>query len=148
MKFAVLGTGIMGRGWITQCAMSGHEVHCYDANVKTIADTLAGCQKLAATAAKKFKYDDQNFVPDAIDKIRVHTDKNSFIDAAKGCDVFLEVIYEDLKLKCSVLADIAAQTKLLALNATIEAARAGEAGKGFAVVAGEVKVLAGQTAQS
>ena len=30
MKFAIIGTGIMGCGWITQCAMTGHEVHCYN----------------------------------------------------------------------------------------------------------------------
>lgn len=105
MKFAVLGTGIMGRGWITQCAMTGHEVHCYDASAKTLAGTVAGCEKLAATVAKKFKHDVQSFVADAVKGIVIHGDKDAFIDAAGSCDVFLEVIYEDLKLKCSVLAD-------------------------------------------
>lgn len=47
-----------------------------------------------------------------------------------------------------LIDSIAGQTNLLALNATIESARAGDAGKGFAVVAGEVKLLAGQTAQA
>ena len=46
------------------------------------------------------------------------------------------------------ITDISKQVNLLALNATIEAARAGDAGKGFAVVAGEIKVLAGQTADA
>jgi methyl-accepting chemotaxis protein len=48
----------------------------------------------------------------------------------------------------ALISGIAGKTNLLALNATIEAARAGEAGRGFAVVAGEVKALAGQTAQA
>ncbi len=48
----------------------------------------------------------------------------------------------------ALISDIAGKTNLLALNATIEAARAGDAGRGFAVVAGEVKALAGQTAQA
>ncbi|MEM7272526.1 MAG: methyl-accepting chemotaxis protein [Actinomycetota bacterium] len=46
------------------------------------------------------------------------------------------------------IGNIADQTKLLALNAAIEAAGAGETGKGFAVVAGEVRGLAGHTADS
>jgi len=105
MKFAILGTGIMGRGWITQCAMTGHDVHCFDANADILSGVAAGCEKLTATVAKKFKIDDPDFVAKAAAKITTYGDKGAFIEAAKGCDVFLEVIFEDLKLKCKVMSD-------------------------------------------
>lgn len=105
MKFAVLGTGIMGRGWITQFAMTGHEVHCYDAKAESLAGIVASCEKMAATVAKKFKIDDPDFASKVGPKVTIHQDKAAFIAAAKDCDVFLESIFEDLKLKCTVLAE-------------------------------------------
>jgi len=109
MKFAILGTGIMGRGWITQCAMTGHDVHCFDANPEILAGVATGCEKLTATVAKKFKIDDPDFASKAARNITTYEDKKAFIDVAKDCDVFLEVIFEDINLKCKVLADFLPQ---------------------------------------
>lgn len=106
MKFAIIGTGIMGRGWITQCAMNGHEVHCHDNNPETLKGAPPFCEKLAGKVAKKLKIDDPELPQKTLAKIKTHEDRAAFIEAAKGCDVFLEVIFEDMKLKCSVLSDI------------------------------------------
>ena len=47
MKFAIIGTGVMGCGWITQCTMTGHEVHCFDSNTESVTKAKETCQRLA-----------------------------------------------------------------------------------------------------
>jgi len=55
---------------------------------------------------------------------------------------------ERIEAIIGLIDGIAFQTNLLALNAAVEAARAGEHGRGFAVVAGEVRNLAGKSAEA
>ncbi len=109
MKFAIIGTGVMGRGWITQCAMTGHEVHCYDAYQETLDGAKPYCEKLAGKVAKKFKIDDPEAGAKAAALIHTYSDKAAFIEAAKECQIFLEVIFEDMKLKCAVLGEMLPQ---------------------------------------
>jgi 3-hydroxyacyl-CoA dehydrogenase len=109
MRFAIMGTGVMGCGWITQCAMSGHEVHCYDSNADSVSAVVRQCEKLAGTAAKKFLIGDPHFGKRAQKNITAYLNKADFIGAAKNCDVFFEVIFEDMELKCTVLAEILPQ---------------------------------------
>ncbi len=109
MKIAIIGTGVMGRGWITQFSMFGHEVHCHDANEKTLAGVKPFVAKLAGKAVKKFKLDDPELPERAVANIHTHDTMADFIEAAKACDVFLEVVFEDMELKCNLLREIVPQ---------------------------------------
>ncbi len=77
--------------------------------------------------------------------------------AVRGGEVVGQVVHtmESINASSRKIADIigvidsiAFQTNILALNAAVEAARAGEQGRGFAVVAGEVRLLAGRSAEA
>jgi 3-hydroxybutyryl-CoA dehydrogenase len=109
MKIAIIGTGVMGRGWITQCAMTGNEVHCWDANAEILAGTLKGCIDLAGKTAKRLKITDPDLAAETGKRITTYSDKAAFMKAAQSCEVFLEVIFEDMKLKCRVLGELLPQ---------------------------------------
>ncbi len=63
-------------------------------------------RKTGRQSGRKFKINDPDFEADTLKNITVHAKKEAFIAAAQGCDVFFEIIFEDLELKCSVLAEI------------------------------------------
>ena len=109
MKIAVIGTGVMGRGWITQCAMTGNEVHCHDANPDILAGTVKACIDLAEKTAKRFKITEADFAAATGRRITTYSDTAAFVAAAGGCDVFLEVIFEDMQLKRRVLGELLPQ---------------------------------------
>ncbi|AVT00676.1 methyl-accepting chemotaxis protein [Paracidovorax avenae] len=82
---------------------------------------------------------------------------NASLVAAQGGEVVTQVVQtmQGIRIASGKIADIigvidsiAFQTNILALNAAVEAARAGEQGRGFAVVAGEVRALAGRSAEA
>ena len=83
--------------------------------------------------------------------------QNASTVAVQGGEVVAQVVdtMKDINDSSRKIADIigvidgiAFQTNILALNAAVEAARAGEQGRGFAVVAGEVRSLAGRSAEA
>ncbi|MCP3889428.1 MAG: methyl-accepting chemotaxis protein [Desulfobulbaceae bacterium] len=78
----------------------------------------------------------------------ISSDAATQVDTAAQRVTLLGDAAKKISKVTETITAIADQTNLLALNATIEAARAGDAGKGFAVVAGEIKDLAGQTANA
>ena len=105
-------------------------------------------------------------VDDTSEKIKSNTDNTRHATTVtneqasalnNGMQVMTQMVeaMDDIKNSSEKIVDIinlidsiAFQTNLLALNAAVEAARAGEQGRGFAVVAGEVRNLAGKSADA
>ena len=118
-----------------------------ESEASALEETAAAMEELGATVAHNADHaqsadqrtrEAQRVVTEGGEAVR------RVVETMQGIDASSKKIADII----GVIDGIAFQTNILALNAAVEAARAGEHGRGFAVVAGEVRALAGRSAEA
>lgn len=103
---AVIGLGKMGGDWVANLLEGGYNIIGYEtgeASLKTIDERLA---KALSWIAKKRKDGDENFVAKAQARFTLAQSEEEFIEKAQSAQVFLEVVFEDMQLKCDLFSRI------------------------------------------
>jgi 3-hydroxyacyl-CoA dehydrogenase len=105
--FAVMGLGKMGVDWVANLLEGGYEVVGFDTDAAARERAPGALAKGLAWIGKKRHPDEPDFADKAAARLRVVDSEESFAAELGSCQVLLEVILEDLDLKCEVLARVA-----------------------------------------
>ncbi len=100
-KVAVLGAGMMGAGIAYVCARNGIDVVLKDVSVEAANKGKAYSEKLLSKQVSRGRVT-QDKAAAILDRI---TATDSF-DDAKGADLMIEAVFEDVELKRAVYADL------------------------------------------
>jgi 3-hydroxyacyl-CoA dehydrogenase len=106
-RFAVIGLGKMGVDWVANILEGGYEVVGYDSAPQARERAGKALEKALGWIAKKRHPEDAVFAAGATARFRSVASEEEFVAALPSCQVLLEVILEDLRLKCDVLGRIA-----------------------------------------
>ena len=106
-RFAVMGLGKMGVDWVANLLEGGYEVIGYDTAAAARERAPKALAKGLGWIGKKRRADDPDFVDQAAARFRVVDTLEDLATELGSCQVLLEVILEDLDLKCEVLAGVA-----------------------------------------
>ncbi len=100
-KVGVLGAGMMGAGIAYSCARAGMEVVLKDVEQASAEKGKAYSEKILTKAVERGKMDKAK-KGEILDRITATTEANDF----KGCDLVIEAVFEDPKLKAQVFGEI------------------------------------------
>jgi len=105
--FAVMGLGKMGVDWVANLLEGGYEVVGFDTEAAARERAPDALSKGLAWIAKKRHPEEAEFFDQATARFRIVDTEEAFAAELESCQVLLEVILEDLDLKCEVLAGVA-----------------------------------------
>jgi 3-hydroxybutyryl-CoA dehydrogenase len=95
-SLAVMGFGTMGHTWSTALLLGGLDVFVYEANSKVVEANTGRVKGYLESLKKKGKWEGD--VDATFAKLKILKNESDLADC--GAPVLLEVIFEDLKLKC------------------------------------------------
>ena len=105
--FAVMGLGKMGVDWVANLLEGGYEVVGFDTAAAARERAPDALSKGLAWISKKRHPEESQFFDEAMARFRIVDTEDAFGAELAACQVLLEVILEDLDLKCEVLAGVA-----------------------------------------
>lgn len=100
-NIGVIGAGAMGTGIAQVAATYGHDVVLYDLSQDALDRSFAGLQKILNRQVEKGRMTDQEVVS-ILGRIHLSAD----LSACRDCDLIIEAIVENLKVKQQVFSDL------------------------------------------
>jgi 3-hydroxyacyl-CoA dehydrogenase len=102
-RIAVIGLGKMGVDWAANILEGGYEVVGFDAVPRARERAEGALAKGLGWIAKKRHPEEPGFLEAARSRATIVGSEEEFKATLPSCQVLLEVIFEDLQLKCEVL---------------------------------------------
>jgi 3-hydroxybutyryl-CoA dehydrogenase len=106
-RIAVIGLGKMGVDWVANLLEGGYEVVGFDTEPKAREKAPKALGKALGWIGKKRRADEADFAEKAANRFSVVESEEALLQEFSSCQILLEVILEDLGLKCEVLRRIA-----------------------------------------
>lgn len=112
-KIAVIGAGVMGRGIALVAALAGYDTHVVETNAAAGESARGELEKILARGREKGDWDDAALV-----KARKNIAWSQALEGAKGADLVIEAVPENIALKAEVYRGVAPHLAAEAIIAT------------------------------